>query len=130
MALSKAEFKKMNKTQLEDYGRSVGIELDRRLKKDTIIQQLIEFETPPDVVGSVTTRPDRVSAAPIPADLKAIQDFVDSLPNYTGENSGVLSSLIMKGLKHFSNHRVQFGPDENGYRIIVKGSDVNHTYRL
>ena len=130
MSLSKAEFKKMNKAQLEDYGRSVGIELDRRLKKDTIIQQLIEFETPPDVVASVTTRPDRVSATPIPADLKAIQDFVDSLPEYTGKNSGALSSLIMKGLKHFSNHRVQFGPDEKGYRVIVKGPDVNKTYRL
>lgn len=130
MALSKAEFKKMNKTQLEEYGRSIGIELDRRLKKDTIIQQLVEFETPPDVVSSVTTRPDRVSATPIPADLKAIKDFIDSLPEYNGENNGALSSLIVKKLNLFSGHKVQFGPDEKGYRIIVKGPDVNTTYRL
>ena len=103
MALSKAEFKKMNKTQLEEYGRSIGIELDRRLKKDTIIQQLVEFETPPDVVSSVTTRPDRVSATPIPADLKAIKDFIDSLPEYNGENNGALSSLIVKKLIQFKH---------------------------
>ena len=124
------DFKKMNKAQLEEYGRSVGIELDRRLKKDTLIQQLIEFETQPDVVSSVTTRPDRVSATPIPADLQAIKSFLDSLPEYTGENNGALSSIIMKKLNLFSGHKVQFGPDEKGYRIIVKGPDVNNTYRL
>ena len=124
------DFKKMNKAQLEEYGRSVWIELDRRVKKDTLIQQLIEFETPPDVVSSVTTRPDRVSATPIPADLQAIKSFLDSLPEYTGENNGALSSIIMKKLNLFSGHKVQFGPDEKGYRIIVKGPDVNNTYRL
>ena len=28
--------------QLEDYGRTIGIELDRRLKKETLIKELIE----------------------------------------------------------------------------------------
>tara|TARA_R100000995_G_scaffold84526_1_gene63479 strand:+ start:128 stop:493 length:366 start_codon:yes stop_codon:yes gene_type:complete len=30
----------MTKVQLEEYGRTVGIELDRRKKKDTLIQEL------------------------------------------------------------------------------------------
>ncbi len=34
----------MNKKQLEDYGRTIGIELDRRHSKDKLIQELNEFE--------------------------------------------------------------------------------------
>ena len=124
------DFKKMTKAQLEEYGRSIGIELDRRLKKETLIQQLVEFETPPDVVSSVTTRSDRVSAVPVPADVRAIEEFINSLPAHDAENSGVLSSLIMRKLSLFSGHKMQFGPDEKGYRVIVKGPDVNKTYRL
>ncbi len=30
----------MTKVQLEEYGRTIGIELDRRKKKDTLIQEL------------------------------------------------------------------------------------------
>ena len=124
------DFKKMTKAQLEEYGRSIGIELDRRLKKETLIQQLVEFETPPDVVSSVTTRSDRVSAVPVPADVRAIEEFINSLPAHDAENSGVLSSLIMRKLSLFSGHKMQLGPDEKGYRVIVKGPDVNKTYRL
>jgi hypothetical protein len=40
--MDKKELKKLNKTQLEDYGRTIGIELDRRLKKSTLIKDLEE----------------------------------------------------------------------------------------
>ena len=35
-----SELKKMTKKQLEDYGRSFGYEVDRRLTKDKIIKQV------------------------------------------------------------------------------------------
>ena len=47
MAKTKTELNKMTKSQLEDYGRSVGIELDKRLKKGTMVQQLLEYERAP-----------------------------------------------------------------------------------
>ena len=58
MAKTKTELNKMTKGQIEDYGRSVGIELDRRLKKDTMVQQLLEYEEAPTTIESVVTRPD------------------------------------------------------------------------
>lgn len=36
------ELEKMTKAQLEEYGRTIGIELDRRLKKETMINNLKE----------------------------------------------------------------------------------------
>ena len=33
---------RLSKKQLEDYGRTIGIELDRRLKKETLIKELVE----------------------------------------------------------------------------------------
>ena len=33
-------FESMSKDELEDYGRTVGIELDRRLSKKKLVQQL------------------------------------------------------------------------------------------
>ena len=35
----------MNKKELEEYGRTLGIELDRRRSKETLIEELREFET-------------------------------------------------------------------------------------
>ena len=35
----------MNKKELEEYGRTLGIELDRRHKKEDLIEELKEFET-------------------------------------------------------------------------------------
>jgi hypothetical protein len=32
----------MTKLELEEYGRTIGIELDRRRSKDILIEQLIE----------------------------------------------------------------------------------------
>ena len=55
MAKTKTELNKMTKSQLEDYGRSVGIELDRRLKKGTMVQQLLEYEEAPTTIESVVT---------------------------------------------------------------------------
>ena len=40
----KKEFKKQSKVELEEYGRTVGIELDRRKSKDKLIQELIDYE--------------------------------------------------------------------------------------
>ena len=37
------EFESMTKTQLEEYGRVVGIELDRRKKKSDLIEELKAF---------------------------------------------------------------------------------------
>jgi hypothetical protein len=37
------ELEKMTKAQLEEYGRTIGIELDRRLKKETMINNLKEY---------------------------------------------------------------------------------------
>lgn len=36
------DIKKMNKKSLEEYGRTLGIELDRRLTKKTLIKQVEE----------------------------------------------------------------------------------------
>ena len=40
----KKELKKQSKIELEEYGRTVGIELDRRKSKDKLIQELIDHE--------------------------------------------------------------------------------------
>ncbi len=40
----KKELKKQSKVELEEYGRTVGIELDRRKSKDKLIQELIDYE--------------------------------------------------------------------------------------
>ena len=125
MAKTKTELSMMTKAQLEDYGRSVGIELDRRLKKDTIVQQLLEYEEAPAVISSVKTRPDLVSAAGGP-----IQDLLEKLPAYDGSNNGAISTVLMKNLHVFSGHRVKFGPKGSEYHIVVKGSDINQTFKL
>ena len=36
------DFESMTKKQLEDFGRTIGIELDRRQTKETLISQLVE----------------------------------------------------------------------------------------
>ena len=40
----KIELKNQSKVELEEYGRTVGIELDRRKSKDKLIQELIDHE--------------------------------------------------------------------------------------
>ena len=125
MAKTKTELNKMTKSQLEDYGRTVGIELDRRLKKDTLVQQLLEYEEAPAVISSVKTRPDLVSVAGGP-----VQDLLEKLPAYDGSNSGAISTVLMKNLHVFSGHRVKFGPKGSEYHIVVKGSDINQTFKL
>ena len=40
----KKELKKQSKVELEEYGRTVGIELDRRKSKDKLIQELVDYE--------------------------------------------------------------------------------------
>ena len=39
---SKQDFSKMSKIDLEKFGRTIGIELDRRLSKSKLIEQLEE----------------------------------------------------------------------------------------
>ena len=53
MAKTKSELKKLTKVQLEKYGRTVGIELDRRLKKSTLITQLEEHMKTPGIIKTV-----------------------------------------------------------------------------
>ena len=125
MAKTKTELNMMTKAQLEDYGRSAGIELDRRLKKTTMVQQLLEYEEAPTTIESVVTRPDLVSAAGGP-----LQDLLEILPTYNGSNGGEISSVIMKNLHVFSGHQVKFGPKGKGYHLVVKGSDINQTFKL
>ena len=125
MAKTKTELNMMTKAQLEDYGRSVGIELDRRLKKGTMVQQLLEYEEAPTTIESVVTRPDLVSATGGP-----LQDLLETLPTYDGKNSGKISSVLMKNLHVFSGHKVKFGPKGKGYQIVVTGSDINQTFKL
>jgi len=38
----KNDFSKMSKLELEEFGRTIGIELDRRLSKPNLIKQLEE----------------------------------------------------------------------------------------
>jgi hypothetical protein len=125
MSKTKIELNMMTKAQLEDYGRTVGIELDRRLKKATIVQQLLEYEEAPAVISSVKTRPDLVSAAAGP-----VQELLAMLPAYDGSNAGAISSVMMKNLHIFSGHQVKFGPKGKSYHIVVKGSDINQTFKL
>ena len=40
----KKDLKNQSKIELEEYGRTVGIELDRRKSKDKLIQELINHE--------------------------------------------------------------------------------------
>ena len=40
----KKDLKKQSKVELEEYGRTVGIELDRRKSKDKLIQELVDYE--------------------------------------------------------------------------------------
>ena len=129
MAKTKTELNKMTKAQLEEYGRSVGIELDRRLKKDTIVQQLLEYEEAPVVISSVKTRPSLVSATG-GVTVGPIQDLLETLPPYHGKNAGEISGVLMKNLHLFSGHQVRFGPKGKGYEIVVIGSVINQTFKL
>ncbi len=125
MAKTKTELKKMTKVQLEDYGRTVGIELDRRLKKDTLIEQLVEYETPPKVIKSVKTKPSNVKKVDV--SMASIEAFINTLPAYTGKNAGAISSLIMKHLAIFAGNKIAFGPKgKKEYQITVK----NKTFKL
>ena len=125
MAKTKTELNMMTKAQLEDYGRSAGIELDRRLKKATMVQQLLEYEEAPTTIESVVTRPDLVSAAGNPLD-----DLLEALPKFNGKNGGAISSVLLKHLHVFSGHSVSFGPEGSEYHITVKGSEINKTFKL
>ena len=125
MAKTKTELNMMTKAQLEDYGRSVGIELDRRLKKATMVQQLLEYEEAPTTIESVVTRPDLVSATGGP-----IQDLLNTLQAFHGSNSGEISSVLMRNLHVFSGHKVSFGPKGEEYQITVSGSEINQTFKL
>lgn len=42
--MSESELKKMSKKELEDHGRTLGIELDRRESKWKLVQQVLEAE--------------------------------------------------------------------------------------
>jgi hypothetical protein len=138
MAKTKTELNKMTKDLLEEYGRSVGLEVDRRLKKATIVQQILEYETAPQTVESVKTRPDRVSASEKTttsaqssvAPSGSIDELVASMPAYNGDNAGEISSIIMRNFHLFSGHKLKFGPEGSEYHIVVEGSTINKTFKV
>ena len=47
---------KMTKSELEEYGRSLGIELDKRLKKADLIKQIQEFLEAPQTIDSIENK--------------------------------------------------------------------------
>ena len=116
--------KKMTKSQLEEYGRSLGIELDKRLKKSDIILQIEEFLDAPQTIESIQTRPDRVHAVEETSD---VQEIIDTLPEYSG-NAGQMSSFVMKLLGKLSktSGKVKFGPVGDRYHITIG----KKTYKL
>jgi len=117
--------KKMTKNQLEEYGRTLGIELDKRLKKSALILQIQEFLEAPQTVESIKTRPDRVHA--VKETSSDVQEFIDSLPEYTGTNNGEISKCVIRGFGKLSGFgKITFGPVGKGYHIII-GSK---TYKL
>ena len=40
MVKSKSELKKLSKDELEEYGRTIGVELDKRYKADTLVDDI------------------------------------------------------------------------------------------
>ena len=58
--MDKKELKKLTKVQLEEYGRTIGIELDRRLKKNTLIKELEEHMAKPKGKSFVKKAVDKV----------------------------------------------------------------------
>ena len=130
--VAKSALTKMNKKQLEEYGRSIGVEVDRRLKKAIIIQQILEYEAVPTTIESIVTRPDRVHSSPLPDERSTpeIEKAIASLPKYTGDNSGKIGQSIMKLLPLVSGHKVQFGPDEDQYVIRITGLHINKQWEL
>jgi|3_EtaG_2_1085321.scaffolds.fasta_scaffold00960_1 hypothetical protein len=61
---SEKELKKLTKLQLDEFGRTIGIELDRRLKKDTLIKHLLEhISANPDISGKKPTFMEKVIKA-------------------------------------------------------------------
>lgn len=50
MSKSRTQLKKLSKIELEQYGRTIGIELDRRLVKKKLVDQLIEHQLEGDAV--------------------------------------------------------------------------------
>ena len=117
--------KNMTKAQLEEYGRSLGIELDKRLKKSAIVSQIQEFLEAPQTIESIETRPDRVHSIETPS--SDIQAFMDSLPDYDGSNSGQISSIIMRSIGNIgSGKKCTWGPVGDEYHITID----NKTYKL
>ena len=126
MSKNISSFNKMTKSALEDYGRSLGIELDKRLKKSDLVKQIQEFLEAPQTIESIETRPDRVHVADTNAD-----DIVDAImagaPKYTGENNAELSSYFFRNIGKINvrgtkkNSTVKFGPSGKNYILTVDG---------
>lgn len=67
--MTRSELKKLNKLQLEDYGRTIGIELDRRHTKKTLIIQLEEHMKIPKVIKTVVNRVTEAITGVVPREV-------------------------------------------------------------
>lgn len=124
MAKNISSFNQMTKSELEEYGRSLGIELDKRLKKAALIKQIQEFLEAPQTIDSIRTRPDRVHEAEEKvASDSDINALISSAPEYSGSNNGELSSYFMRNLNKLSGHKVKFGPKGKKYVLTINGKE-------
>ncbi len=112
---------KMTKAQLEEYGRTLGIELDKRLKKSALVSQIEEFLEAPQTIESIETRPDRVHAVDIADASDQVSEFLKLLPAYDGNNSSEIGSAVFKNLSHIAGHKLQWGEVNGGYQIVIDG---------
>ena len=78
------ELMKLTKSQLEEYGRTLGVELDRRKKKEFLVALLVNIQElckPKPVFTANTAMANTVFNAEGPID-EAIDDVVEEVSNW------------------------------------------------
>ena len=62
----------MNKNKLEAYGRTIGIELDRRLNKSTLIEELLNHKEPmfAEIAAAASVSIPDIDTAPMTSTVK------------------------------------------------------------
>ena len=78
------ELMKLTKSQLEEYGRTLGVELDRRKKKEFLVTLLVNIQElckPGPVITANTETANTVLNAEGPID-EAIDDVVEEVSNW------------------------------------------------
>jgi hypothetical protein len=98
MSKSKTQLKKLSKDELESYGRTIGIELDRRLVKKKLIEQLIEHQNSPE--GDAVKTP------------KVIKDAVSKVKETVAKVAGKTAGHVL--LRDASTGAWSSGPKPKG----------------